>query len=338
MTPRKLTAIFILLFVAFYPTSVFSIKSFKFDVPEPELVVYPNHYQKPANRKKSRLMALASEIDKRSESDKKAFIKIALTEMAFVYQEESNRAAEQASLSEKDSKQLKLYRWSQHALSFSETITAMHEDIGERTEVDLLAETGTELYIILDGRPVLISSPVINEQKILEERIISSSCARFYCDMKKLEELSGPDRRSIIINAGWVIDKDRYIFRTETGLNFVFNTIKNKKYKQLFCLKIARDLNLIAEVLRDISGSGIYVDWQYLHINSIAGDSRHELILNQFKDAIYLELESIQFLNDFPEVAIPWFKERLHKDRKEFYFHKAEYLIAELAEIKALKY
>lgn len=318
-------------------SDVYAIKSYSFITVEPQLVIYPNEYQNSAKKRKTRLIVLANEINKRSKSDIIEFVKISLTEMAFVYHEESIRAKEDSLKQDDKEKRKKLIRWSQNALLFANQTSEIEKSINQSTDIELFIESYGELYFLVNDRPVLISSPVLNGQKILEERIIKSACSRFNCDMEKLESYSGPDKRKIHVNAGWKLKEDKYIFYTRSGLNFVFQTIGQKKYKQRICLKIARDLNLIAMVLRDISKTGVFIDWEYLYIQVIPGGNLYELIVNQFKDAVHLELETIQFLNDFPEVAIPWLKERIKKEKKEFYFHKAEKLILELVDNKKSK-
>ncbi len=327
---KKTTQVFLYLFCSMQITNAHAIKSYTFVTDEPQLVIYPNEYQNSAKKRKTRLIVLAGEINKRSKKDIIKFVKIALSEMAFVYKEESIRAREDSLNQEDKEKRKKLIRWSQDALSFSNQTSELHNGIKQNTSIELFIESYGELYLLINGRPVLISSPVLNGQKILEQRIINSACSHFSCNMKKLDSYSAPDKQKVHVKADWVLKEDKYIFYTESGLNFVFQDLGQKKHKQRICLKIARDLNLIASTLRDISKTGVFIDWEYLYIQVIPGGNLHELIVNQFKDAIHLELAAIQFLNDFPEVAIPWLRERINKEKKEFYFHKAEKLITEL--------
>ncbi len=326
----KLNNILIFLILSGSCQTAFSLQDYSFSVDEPKLIIFPETVESIPINTKSRLSVLTEQILNGTSQEIQNYIKIVLTEMVAVYKEEADRARQTAIETEDKNKKRKLFRWSNNTLSFSEQLTNLYNGINEYTRLQIYTDINSESYLLIDDYPVVVSSPVINEQKTLQERIIKSVCAHYFCDMEHLGKVSEISRRKIKVTAGWKIFKDKYVFYTQSGLHFVFKDISDKKIKQKMSIKIAGDLNLIADVLAAANKKGIFIDWEYLYMQPIPGDRLHELVINPFGDKIVLQIKAIQFLNDFPEVTIPWLKERMIKASKQFYFHKADDFLREI--------
>lgn len=308
---------------------VMALQDYLFTVEKPKLIIFPQT-SVIESKKKTRLSALTDQISNRSNYEIYEYIRIVLAEMINVYEEEAQRARESASYIDDKKKKQKLYRWSSNALIYADTLWNVFHGIDHYSQLQTYTDNNHESYILIDNYPVVITSPVINEQKTLEQQIINAVCEQMYCDMDLINKQSHDNQKRIRVRGGWKLQKDRYTFYTYTGLHFVFNNIENKKLKQKVSLKISADLNLIADTLAEIINKGVFVDWGYLYLNQIPGSRYYELILNPFGDKLRLTVNTIQYLNDFPEIAVPWLRERISKARKEFYFNNADQFLDDI--------
>ena len=306
-----------------FSSTAFCLQDYYFTVIEPELIIYPQT-EPNKNKKRSRLSVLTDEISNSSQFEIYEYIKIILTEMISIYEEEAERAREIAALAGDKDKQNKLYRWSNNTLNYAYQLIDVYNGMDEYSDLQVYTDYNHDSYLLIDNYPVVVASPVLNEPNTLEERIIVSVCDRMYCDMERLDQLAEDRKKRIKIKAGWKVFEGQYVYYTGSGLQFVFSDVNNKKLKQKMCLKIALDLTLIVQTLSEIIKKGVFVDWGYIYLQEKAGSHLHELVINPFGDKILLPIKAIQYLNDFPETALPWIKERLTKARKEFYFHNAD--------------
>lgn len=322
----------VFLVVLFY-SNFLSAKDFypyKFRTDVPQIVVYPNVFLTPDRLQNTRLFRLARYIQQESRQKLSDFVKTSLEEMSAIYKEEALAAREKSLLDDKERN--KLIRWSRNSLAFANQLDSLRKSVNPSSKLDLYFESFGELYILVNGKPVLISSPVINQQKSLEQRIINNICKRMYCDSKFLQKPASDLVRSLWVYAEWEVgENDHYLFKTKNGLHFIFPDLKEKKKRQHICLNIARDLNLIADALLDAKEKGIFIDWSYLYIDVIPGSEKYQLIINQFKDAIRLSLTAIPYLNDYPQITIPWLQARIEFEEHVFEFHNAVQLVQELS-------
>jgi len=317
--------------VCLFAITVSAYEPYRFKTDLPQIVVYPNVFLTPARLQSTKLFRLARQIQDQSSAGLIEFVKISLEEMASVYQEEALEARQKSIEESKDRD--KLIRWSRNSLAFANQLEALIKTINNSSQIELFFESFGELYILINGKPVLISSPVINQQNSLEQRIINRVCRRMQCEKKLLEQPASENVRSIWVYAQWEIsDDNKYVFKTKNGLNFIFNDLEDKKRRQHVCLNIARDLNLIADSLLDAKEKGLFIDWGYMYLGVIPGSEKYELIINQFKDAVRLSLTAIPYLNDYPQVAIPWLQSRIEFGEYQFNFNNATQLVKELSQ------
>ncbi|MDX1518771.1 MAG: hypothetical protein R3318_01520 [Gammaproteobacteria bacterium] len=308
-----------------------AFQPYRFKTDVPQIVVYPNVFLTPARLQNTRLFRLARQIQDQSGETLVEFVKTCLDVMAEVYHEEALDARRKSLENSKDRN--KLIRWSRNSLAFANQMDALGKSLDLSSQVELYFETFGQLYILIDGKPVLVSSPVINQQKSLEQRIIDRVCRRMQCDLKLLETPDDEKVRDLWVYAQWDIsENNRHVLKTRNGLNFVFADLEDKKLRQHVCLNIARDLNLVADSLLYAKEKGLFIDWGYMYLDVIPGSDKYELVINQFKDAIRLSLTAIPYLNDYPQVAIPWLQARIDFEEYEFNFENAALLVRELSQ------
>ncbi|MCG8324750.1 MAG: hypothetical protein MI673_04470 [Thiotrichales bacterium] len=316
--------------VCCYPGLCAAFEPYRFKTDVPQIVVYPNVFLTPARLQNTKLFRLARYIQTRPRDRLIQFVRISLDAMAGLYHGEALEARRKSASDDRDRD--KLIRWSRNSLAFANQLEALNKSVTRNSNVELYFESFGELYLLINGKPVLISSPVINQQKDLEQRIIERVCGKMQCDSTWLEPPEDEKIRSLWVYAQWEIeDKQQHVFKTKSGLNFIFDDLQDKKRRQHVCLNIARDLNLVADTLLDAKEKGLFIDWGYMYLNVIPGTEKYELIINQFKDAIRLSLTAIPYLNDYPQVAIPWLQARIEFRDHQFEFHNARQLVRELS-------
>ncbi len=309
-----------------YSVSALSLQDYVFSVEKPELIIFP---QTEASKKKqkTRLSVLTDKFSKANQFEVYQYIQIVLNEMITVYEEESERAREQAVVVKDKKKRQKLYRWSNDVLTYADKLIDVYNSMDDYSHFQVYTDNNYASYLLVDNYPVVITSPVINQQAALEQNIINSICERMHCDMEYLNNAAEKISKKILVQAGWKVTEKNYVFYTKTGLHYVFKDIKHKQLKQKMCLKISADLILIAQTLKEIIKKGVFVDWKYIKLQQKKDNHLYELTLNPFGDKVLIPLKSIHLLDDLPKKAVPWFKEMVNKTRKEFYLHNAdEYL------------
>jgi len=301
-----------------------------FKTGQPQIIVFPNVFLTPARLQNTRLFRLARYMQQQDHEQLLNFVKISLDEMAAVYYEEALQAREKSLQSGKDRD--KLIRWSRNSLAFANRLQDLGNRVHPGSEVELYFESFGVLYILVEGKPVLVSSPVINRQQSLEQRIINRVCRDMSCPDQLLQQSDTDLPRNLWVHARWEIsDNGRHVLKTKKGLNFIFPDLQDKQRRQRVCLNIARDLNLVADALRDAGEKGLFIDWGYLYLDVAAGTDKHDLVINQFKDAIRLSLAAIPWLNDYPQVVIPWLQARMEFRDYQFDFYNARELVTALS-------
>lgn len=330
---KNLFPVLILILMELAANDVFALNSYTYKTSRPEVHIFAQQDKQKLRQKSSQLVNLARQLKQKHHKERVLFIGIVLDELIYLHHSEAKKARLLAEddVQERD----KLVRWSLKSLAFSNRLEGIRRHLSLLSSIQVFSEGFGELSFIIDGKPVLVNSPLIRQQGDMEERIVVAVCHQISCDQKQLNAIYEQKNYRLVVRAGWSLQENGDTFyETKRGLHFVFNDLDNKLQKERISRFIARDLNLISDAIIQAHKMGVFIDWEYLYVNSEGGsDKKYQLIVNQFRDSIDLELIAIPYLNDYPQLMIPWLKARLKKETVHFYIHDAETIVSELMHI-----
>lgn len=306
------TPIFLMLAIAWSTPAGADIH--RYEMENPVLQIYPVNMRLAKQQKHSALYDMASGMKVRSAQDLADFVHIALYEMAGLYEEEARRSgASEAGKSLAN-------RWTDSTMAYANDLYRVADAINPSTMIDIANDDTGELMIIVDGKPYLLSSPVLDKPMLLDERIIDRVCQEISCDAESTAIAEGKHKRAIIIDADWVITEGKppeYV--TSDGLHFVFKDMHNRSAKQIACLKLIKEIKLLADSLKDAVIQGVPVGRDQLTIQSMYGSYDYRVRLNQFGDTIYIKLPELHHVQDWITQLWPWLRAQLGDLKIEHY-------------------
>jgi hypothetical protein len=182
---------------------------------------------------------------------------------------------------------------------------------------------------VIDGKPYILTSPDLKKSGLLYAAIVENLCGQGICLQDDETQEVEDNKLRIVVKAEWkmaVDSKPEYL--SEDGLHFVFSDLQDRKKKQEICLRVMRELGLIAESLKEISNKGVSIDWDVLDLELISGSYGHKLIINSFKDSLVMDLIILGQNDNLFTQAIPWLKATVKGEIVQHRFDEADELLA----------
>ena len=286
----------------------------RYEMENPLLQIYPANMQLTKQQQHAALYALANDMKARGGEDLADFVRIGLYEMAALYEEEARRAG-----ASEDGKSL-AYQWPDTTMTYANDLYRTADAVTAATMIDIAHDDTGELMFIINGRPWLLSSPVLDKALLLDDRIINRVCREISCDAVATALEEGANKRVIVIDADWEIAMGKPpAYVTGNGLHFVFRDLDNRSAKQIACLKLIKEMELLAGALRDAVIRGVTIDQDQLAIQSLYGSYDYRVSLNRFGDTIYIKLPELHHVRDWTTQLWPWLRARMDGRTIEHY-------------------
>ena len=278
----------------------------RYEMEEPLLQIYPSSIKLTNQQRHAVLFSLARDLKVRGGQALAEFVRIALEEMAALYEAEARRSAAGA-----EGKFIG-NRWTETTMAHAHDLYRAADGIGQHSLLDIDIDDSGEMLLLIDGRPFLLTSPVLDQPLLLDDRIIRRVCQEIACDLDLTAVEQGATRRSIVIDADWVITEGKppeYV--TTTGLRFVFHDLQRRSAKQIASLKVIKELELLAGALREAVHKGVSIDQDLLSIKSLYGSYDYRVQLNGFGDTLYIKLPELHHVPDWSTQLWPWLVARM---------------------------
>ncbi len=231
--------------------------------------------------------------------------RIALSELAAIYDEEAERARRDM---RHKAKKPGLWRWSAAVKDLAADYATLAESITMTTPIKVSIGAGNSLYLAIDGRMVAVSSPRMNDQAAFEQRVIEQFCNLNRCEdlldnpdiavAAPAPERSGHTRWSFSQGAGPVCE-------TADGLQFQFRNMDNLGRKRDVCARAAGELNALASAIARDMAAGVRIDWNRLEISPLA-DGDELVTLNREGDYLRLPLPTLAERPELFIIVRPW--------------------------------
>ncbi len=236
--------------------------------------------------------------------------RIALSALAEDYANE----ALQARMDRRLKKQAGLARWAREVDVLANDYRRIAEGLDEHSQVAIrLGPEGT-LYLNVEGRPIAVSSPRMNERGRFEQHIVDQFCALNRCvSLPGVMDTTEPQRPVTVRQAG-----TRWNFRqgsgpvceTDDGLQFQFRNMDNLARKRAACAETVADLEQLAQALARRLDAQARIEWEHLGIRTLA-DGTEVISLNRGGDHIKGDYPALAQRRDLFRRVRPWLAARV---------------------------
>lgn len=232
--------------------------------------------------------------------------RVAIDELAAVYADEARRALRDKRRGGDASDRR---RWAGAVQQLADDYRLLANSIGFLTPVDIDIGPEGSLYLVIDGKLVVASSPRMNEQRLYEQRVIAEFCALNRCNELVRQPMPEASRSAITPEASsqWEFsDHTGPVCSNGDGLEFQFRTLENMDLKRIVCQRIVAELELLANAVSRRMASGTRVDWNSVAIHGPPGGSEHTVTLNPEGDTLQLALPELATQNHAFRRVLPW--------------------------------
>ena len=231
--------------------------------------------------------------------------RIALAELAIIYDEEAERAR-----GDMRSKQDKtgLLRWSRAVEQLAEDYAMLSENITQTTPIEISIGPENNVYVAIDGRMVAVSSPRMNEQVAFEQRVIEQFCALNRCEglLKDPVILTEAIPQLPTGLTNWTFSQRMGpVCETTDGLQFQFRNMENLGRKRDICARVVQELSHLAAAITLQMSAGTRIDWGRLAIHPL-NDGEDQVILNRQGDFARLPLPYLAEREELLIIIRPW--------------------------------
>jgi hypothetical protein len=208
-------------------------------------------------------------------------------------------------------------RWASAVDALVRDMQRLLDGLLPETPVQVSAQDAETLYVIVDGSPVLLAGPRVNEKARLEQRVLERFCSRNDC-----HDLMG-DRQSERSPAAYPESAALWRFNDPAGpvcasgdgLELQFRDDSNLQEKRTACTALLAELNVLETQLRGMVGSGKTVDWNRLAIQPTAGSELQRIVVNGEGDYVLMSLPTLERAHRLFVQVLPWLAARVGDKR-----------------------
>lgn len=237
-----------------------------------------------------------------------------LSELIPVYRREAVRARsdfQRASMKADSS------RWAAAVDALVREMQLLLDGLLPETPVQVSAPDAQTLYVIVDGSPVLLTGPRVNENTLLEQRVLERFCSRNDCndligDRQHEASVGGHSESAALWRFN---DPAGPVCASGDGLELQFRNDSKLQEKREACAQIIAELNVLANRLRSTIRRGKTVDWNRLVIQATSGTDLQRVVLNGEGDYVLMSLPSLQRAHTLFVQTLPWLAARVGDKR-----------------------
>lgn len=233
----------------------------------------------------------------------------ALAELAETYAVEAQRARQEHRNHPNDGD---LRRWANAVDTMASELSTLAKTLTSTTVIDIGISPENSVYLIVDGKPVVVTGPRPKEQKVLEQRIMEHFCRMNWCD----ELLAGTNDDSLAVEPNkkplWRFSQRAGpVCATHDGLEFQFRNTDHLREKRDACAKIVAELDLVTAAIGKRIESGTRIDWNNMTVRSYARGEPQRLLLNDGGEYLPLELPALAATPGLFRQVRPWLAARV---------------------------
>jgi hypothetical protein len=258
----------------------------------------------------SRLSQLATALGDAAQSVRADFAVIAIAHMAEAHRAEAERARLEAP---RLARERNPTRWAAAVDAYATELLAIANRVGAQTSLIIRIGAANDLYLVIEGTPVMVSGPLATQQAAFEQQIIERFCSLYPCD----ELLAGyqeplPLSRLDQAVTQWSFSQQAGpVCSTADGLEFQFRNIENLRGYREACARIVAELDTLVRGIVRSRSSGTRVDWDRLAIQTLSGSAHHQVTLNSAGTVILAPLPGLAATPRLFTLLRPWLAARV---------------------------
>lgn len=232
---------------------------------------------------------------------------VALTELADSYALEADRAR-QESRARRENRDLG--RWINAVDAMASELSFLAKSLTPATSVEVGISPENSMYLIIDGKPVVVSGPKPGEQKALEQRIVEQFCRVNWCD-ELLAETDVQGAEAAEMTPLWRFSqRTGPVCATPDGLEFQFRNAVHLREKRDACARIVAELALVSAEIGKHIERGTRIDWNNMTVRSYARGEPQRVLLNEGGEYLPLDLPALAATPDLFRQVRPWLAAR----------------------------
>ena len=304
---------------AFQPVSANAFEVHRYEVKKENFSIYPANVALLKRQQHAALYQLVDQISRMGPQARIDFARISLHEMAALYEKEARRPDVNGMLIAEGAA---LNRWQRSTLNYADRLYTLAGTVSMQTELEIdIADTG-ELLLLINGEPVILGGPAVQDKLLLDRRIIEAYCRQYGCTGTSFGAELPAMTRTVTIRFDWLIEEGKQPeLITSDGLHFIFNNLENRRKKQRICLEISKELKMLEETLRDALADGLYIDWETFSIRPLYGSYDYRIVINPFGDSVYMQFPALHPVKKWPSRIMGWLRARLRGEVQQHFFN-----------------
>lgn len=253
----------------------------------------------------SPLVRLARSLQDAPDTMRSDFAWLALSEMVEFYNEQAARARLEARGTGRARDQA---RWAASVDTYAAKMQALADSFTPDSRVRITAGPGNDVYVYVDGHPVIVTGVIDGQQAAYEQRVLERFCLLYLCP-ELMQDATAPEALPASAGADvqWSFSQNAGpACITDDGLEFQFRDMTDLKKRRRACAQVVSDLNALAAAMTRKIAAGVHIDWNSLAIQATPGAAQQLVRLNGQGAKIELALPTLAQTPDLFRIVRPW--------------------------------
>jgi hypothetical protein len=201
-----------------------------------------------------------------------------------------------------------LRRWAAAVDGVARELAALAETVTDSTSIRATLNRDNSVTLLVDGRPVEVNGPRIDDQAGLERRVIERFCNLHPCDTFIARP---PDKEPPALAAGtaphWSFGgATGPLCSTSDGLEFRFRNSDDLRRKREACSRVVGELQRLIAEIQHYKANGPLLDWDALAIHTLPAGDQQRVELSKVGDSIQAHLPALAAAPDLLTLLRPW--------------------------------
>ena len=200
----------------------------------------------------------------------------------------------------------KLNHWARSVDDYTRHLSALAKSITPNTSVRIRQGQDSRIQLQLNNQVVIISSPRVNQQALLEQTITQHFCSQYPCDSLIKGYASSRSERVETLPHWKFTLSPMASCNSGDGLELLFSNNDDLLNKRNICKQLFQELALLAAALAERESSGSKVEWYQLEISSSSGGGNNEIRFNSRGDTLKLAIPACAASPALINRILPW--------------------------------
>lgn len=235
------------------------------------------------------------------------FVYIALEQLAASYQQEADKARQNAHHSGSQYKIKRTQKWAASVERYARSLSLQASTIDTESSIRIASNGDKKALIRVDGQSIIVTSPTPSGQRQLEHTIAERFCQFHHCQNIAVYDPSAAGKQAAI---RWSFQPQGPACRSGDGIQFEFDNMSRLGDKKQLCQQLASELQNIANHLSQLYRIGNNIDIDKLSIQASGQQGESTITINGLGQSIQLSLPSLSQRREIFMIAKPWLRAR----------------------------